>query len=256
MSSLWDAEPGHPRQAPRPAAVRGRRSSRRWLALWPWLALLIALAAAAWPRVSRAGWRLEAAAGLARPDASFADFRWDTGPRALLGGGLAWERGASAYGLRLQRHGGSQATGLPAAPAALELALTSLEAQLGRRLARPAGLELWLQGHLGWLRLGYAPDQLLLAGAGPAGEDLRIDFAPVDALCGGGGLLLRRALAAEFALGLDLDALAFALDSARRVGEALVLERERRSNWRLSLRLDWLPGRLAATRGRPEPPNR
>lgn len=248
MSARWNADPGRRWQADRTPESGGRGARARLRSLWPWLALFFAIAAAAWPRASKAAWRVEASAGLALPDADFADFRWDTGPQALAGAGLAWEQGANALGLRLERHGGSQVTGLPGAPARA-LGLTSLEVQLGRRLAPPAGplgVELWLQGHLGWLQLGYDPDRLTLAGAGPAGEDLRIDFAPVDPLCGGGGLLLRRALAAEFALGLNLDALAFALDSARRVGDAVRLERERRTNWRLSLRLDWLPGRLAA----------
>jgi hypothetical protein len=230
------------------ASQLGRTSGRSgWAplrALWPWLALL--LLAAAWPRVSKAALRLEVAGGLALPDAGFADFRWDTGPQALVGGGLALEAGASALGVRIERHGGRQGTGLPGEPSSLALGLTSLEAVLGRRLAAPAGMEFWLQGHLGWLRLAYDPDRLTLTGAGPGGKDLRIDFAPVDELCGGGGLLLRRALASDLALGLDLDALTFALDSARRVGEEVRLERERRTNWRLSLRLDWLPGRRAA----------
>lgn len=241
MSSHWGGEPGRRWQDQREREASGRSPRVQWRRLWPWIALLIAVVAAAWPRASKAAWRLDAAAGLALPDARFADYRWETGPQALVGSGLAWEQGAGAYGLRVERHGGSQGTGLPGS-VGLALGLTSVEAQIGRRLAVPWGAELWLQGHAGWLHLGFAPDRLRLAGAGPGGEDLFIDFRPIDEFCGGGGLLLRRALATEFALGLNLDALAFALDSARRVGEEIFYERERRTNWRLSLRLDWFPG--------------
>ena len=53
---------------------------------------------------------------------------------------------------------------------------------------------------------------------------------------------MRTLLTALLGLQLDLDALVFALDSARRVGDAVLLERQRRTNWRFGLRLDWTPG--------------
>ncbi|MBM4116881.1 hypothetical protein FJ251_03935 [bacterium] len=239
MSARWQAESSAP-LARRPAAPRERTQRRLGLAIA--LLLLTALSALLAVRPARAALRVEALAGFTRPDADFATFRWDTGPQVAAGGGIALERGPLALGLRLAHHGGAQATGLPAGPAALALDLTSLELSLGHRVAALLGSECWLQGHLGWLRLAYEPERLGLAGAGGDGETLWVDFPAVDTLCGGGGLHLRRGLGRALALGLELDALAFALDSARRVEDRLVEERERRLNWRLGLRLDWFPG--------------
>lgn len=239
MSARWQAESSTP-STPRDSAPREKLQRRLGLAIA--LFLLAALSALLAVRPARAALRVEALAGVTRPDADFADFRWDTGPQAALGGGIALERGPLALGLRLAHHGGTQATGLPAGPAALALDLTSLELLLEGRVAALLGNECWLQGHLGWLRLAYDPAQLGLAGAGGDGETLWVDFPAVDTLCGGGGLCLRRGLGPALALGIELDALAFALDSARRVEDAVVNERERRLNWRLGLRLDWFPG--------------
>ncbi|MCB1161211.1 MAG: hypothetical protein R3C71_08065 [Candidatus Krumholzibacteriia bacterium] len=208
---------------------------------WPralrWLGLAVLLAHA---EPASAGLRVFVAAGAALPDASFADFRWDTGPQGLVGGGLLLDGRLGGLGLRAERHGGSQGTGLPGAPAALALSLSNVELLASRRLlSLPlAGLECWGQAHAGWLRLAYSPDALTV----DVGEPLQLRFDTVNELCGGGGLLLRRPLAAGLGLGLDLDALVFALDSARRVGDAVLLERQRRTNWRFGLRLDWTPG--------------
>lgn len=239
MRARWHTDASTPSER-RPPAPRERTQRRLGLAIA--LLLLAALSALLAARPARAALRVEALAGVTRPDAGFAEFRWDTQPQVAAGGGIALERGPLALGLRLAQHGGAQATGLPAGPASLALGLTSLEVTLGRRVAAPLGNECWLQGHLGWLRLAYDPERLGLAGAGEGGETLWVDFPAVDTLCGGGGLHLRRGLGRAFALGLELDALAFALDSARRVEDAVVNERERRLNWRLGLRLDWFPG--------------
>ena len=114
---------------------------------------------------------------------------------------------------------------------------TSLEAVGEAQVAALGATALLVTASAGRLRLAYAPDR---ATTTVAGSPVDIDFAPIDAWIGGGGLALRRPLAAGFGLGVEVDRRAFALDTAHRAGSAVVERRESFGDWSARLTLSRL----------------
>ena len=138
------------------------------------------------------------------------------------------------------RTSSSQAIGdLGAAP---QVHATSWEWVGEGRLAEVLGTRLLVTGGAGRLRLGYDPDRITIQPPGPV-SPIVVDLAPVGAWIGGGGLALRRAVAPDWTVGIGVDARVFAIDTAHRAGDAIVVARESFGDWSARFELAWLVGR-------------
>ncbi len=190
--------------------------------------------AAGGPRLS-----LGLLAGTTQFDAGLADYQWDTtlrpgwGLQALIGGGRL------AAGVRVWRAATTQSIGdLGAAP---DVHATRWELIGEGRLLEALGTEFRLTAGAGRLRLAWDPDRIVLQPAG-GGAPIEVALAPVGTWTGGAGFVLRRPLAADWTVGLGVDARIYAIDTARRSGDTVVLARERFGDWSTRLELAWWRG--------------
>ncbi len=157
-----------------------------------------------------------------------ADYQWNTTPRPSWGAQVLAGRNRFAAGLRLWRTQTTQAMGdLVAAPT---VRATSWELVGEGLLAEAWGARLLATAGVGWLHLGYQPDEVTIQPSG-AGAPIVVDLAPADEWIAGGGLALRRSLVADWTLGLAIDARVFGLEAAHRVGDTVVVERESFGDW-------------------------
>ena len=170
-------------------------------------------------------------------DAELADYQWDTTPRPGWGVQALAGRGRLALGLRAWRASSTQSIGdLGAAP---KVHATSLELVGEGRLAEVLGTQVLATIAGGRLHLGYDPDRVTIQPPAPAGA-IEVDLAPVGAWIGGGGLALRHAVAPAWSVGLGVDARVFAIETAHRSGDAIVLARESFGDWSARFELAWL----------------
>jgi hypothetical protein len=145
-----------------------------------------------------------------------------------------------AAGVRLWRARSSQSLGdLGPAP---EVHATSWELVGEGRIARPWGTELLATAGAGRLRLGYHPDRVTFQPPGPV-SPVVVELEPVGAWIAGGGLALRREVAPGWAMGLGVESRVFAMDTARRAGDAIVYARESFGDWSARFELAWSRGR-------------
>jgi len=162
-------------------------------------------------------------AGTTQFDAGLADYHWDVTPRPGWGIRTLVGRGRFATGLEIWRTVTTQAIGdLGTAP---DVHATHWELVGEWRVAEVLGTQVLLTGGAGRLRLGYDPDRITIQPPGPV-SPIVVDLAPVSAWSGGGGLALRRAVTRDWTVGLGLDVRAFALDTAHRAGDTIVVARE------------------------------
>ena len=175
--------------------------------------------------------------GTTQLDAGLADYQWNTTLRLAGGAQALAGTGRFAAGLRLWRTRTTQAVGGLAAP--LDVRATSFELVGEAALAEKWGARLLATAGAGRLHIGYDPDQITIQPTGPS-PAVVVDFAPVDAWIGGGGLALRRPLAKHWTAGIGVDHRVFALDTAHRVGTAIALGRETFGDWSARLELAWL----------------
>jgi hypothetical protein len=70
-----------------------------------------------------------------------------------------------------------------------------------------------------------------------------VELTPVDAWIGGAGLGVRRPLMGPWVGSVGLERRIFSMDTAHRNGGAVVLERERFSDWNARFELAWRFGR-------------
>ena len=167
-------------------------------------------------------------AGTTQFDAGLADYQWNTRPRMAWGGQAMAGAGRFAAGLRLWTTRTTQAIGdLGDAPG---VRATSIELVGEGRLAQRWGTELLATAGAGRLHLGYHPDQVAIQPPGPVGA-IVVALAPVDAWIAGGGLAVRRALLPGWSVALGVEHRSFAIDTAHRVGNAIVLTRESFGDW-------------------------
>lgn len=168
--------------------------------------------------------------GVVLLDPHLADYRWDTAPRAAWGvSGLA-QAGRVAGGARVWRASTRQATGIPGDDRSLDVSLTGVDGIGEVRLARFAGARFVATGNVGVARFAWSPRTLELDG-GPGGLPVEVDFAPVSALEGGGGLAVRRSLRWGLEAGASAERSWFSLATSHRRGNEIVTERETFGSW-------------------------
>ena len=191
--------------------------------------------------VPRNEWRLAvgpAAGGLVF-DQDLADFRWDTRPAVQSGLRATVYRGRLATGIRILRTHTTQASGIPGETRVPQVNLTAVDILGQARVMRFGGAELWGSAHGGRLHLGYDPDKLAFDPGGGSGV-ITVDFKPISVWDFGFGLEVRGELRRNIALSLHGEGSTFALDTAHRLGNEIVLSRERFYNWSLRLQFSWL----------------
>jgi len=167
------------------------------------------------------------------PDHALSNYQWSTSPHLGWGGQALLGFGRFATGARVWSTATDQAIGLPD-EASARVRRTSLELVGHGRLARWGGAELSGIASVGWLHLGYQPDQVTISSGG---SPVVVDLAPVNEWIAGGGLAIKRALASAWTLGLELDRRMFRLDTAHRDGNTIVERRETFGDWSARLEL-------------------
>jgi hypothetical protein len=170
-------------------------------------------------------------------DAGLADYQWDTTPRMGWGVKAVVGRGRLATGIRVWRTSSSQAIGDLGAPPALHA--TSWEWIGEGRVAEVLGTEVLVTAGAGRLHLGYDPDRVTIQPPGPV-SPIEVELAPVGSWSGGGGLALRRQVAARWTVGLGVDARVWAIDTAHRAGSEIAYARESFGDWSARCELAWL----------------
>ncbi|HKQ59159.1 MAG TPA: hypothetical protein VJY35_14960 [Candidatus Eisenbacteria bacterium] len=156
-----------------------------------------------------------------------ADYQWNTRPRAAWGAqGLAGI-GRWAAGVRLWSTRTTQSIGdLGEAPG---VRATSLELVGQGRIGAWRGTRLLARAGGGWLHLGYDPDRITIQPSGSS--PIVVDLAPVNTWTGGGGLALERTLLPGWSAALGVERRMFAIDTAHRAGDEVVLERKTFGDW-------------------------
>ena len=174
-------------------------------------------------------------AGALALDSHLSDYRWDTRPRPLYG--LAGRVGFGRYaaGLRVWRATTSQATGIPGETSSPTVNLTGTEGLAEVGLFRTAGFRFSTTGSFGLLHLGYSPDSWTFDPG--TGEDVTVDFQPIDEWIAGLGLGVRRAIVGGLDLALAVERTWFRLDTAHRAGNEIVNQRETFGNWAARIEL-------------------
>jgi hypothetical protein len=167
-------------------------------------------------------------AGTTQFDTELADYQWNTRPRAAWGlRGLAGF-GRWAAGVRFWTTRTTQSIGdLGEAPG---VRASSLELQGEGRIAGGRGTRLLARAGGGWLHLGYRPDRITIQPSGPAAA-IEVDLRPVNTWTGGGGLAVEHALWPGWSAALGVERRMFAIDTAHRAGDEVVLERRIMGDW-------------------------
>jgi len=181
---------------------------------------------------------LSALAGSTQPDQGLADYQWDTTPHLAWGLKAMAGSGRFGAGVRLWRTRTTQDLGV-ASETDPAVSSTSLELIGSVRFASFWGVDASANAGGGWLRLAYDPDETTID-TGGGGTVVR--FAPIDEVVYGAGLALRRPVAGPWAIGLEADRRAFALDTSHRSGSTIVNERTAFSEWSARLDLSWTRG--------------
>jgi hypothetical protein len=163
-------------------------------------------------------------------DPHLADYRWDTRGQGLWGVAGVTKLGPFGTGLRVWRATTTQSSGIPGETVVPQVKLTVTEATGEYRVAQIRGLRLLTSASAGLLHVGYAPDQLELATSGPGGS-VTVPFDPLTEWIVGGGVTLRHSLFRGFDLGFGVERSWFRLDTAHRVGDEIVNDRETFGNW-------------------------
>jgi hypothetical protein len=177
--------------------------------------------------------------GSVRHDPSFTDFRWDERPEPLWGAQALVGAGRFAGGMRVSRSHTTQALGLDDA-ADPGVSRTNWDLVGHGRLATLAGIECLAILAAGRHRVGYDPD--FVETAGPSGP-IRIEFTPVSGWGTSAGLGLRRAIAGPWAATVGVEHQRFAMDTAHRDGETIVVDRRTFGDWSARFELSWRNGR-------------
>jgi hypothetical protein len=238
------------------------RDSRQHSSFWRWLVRLATVGVAAWLllAVAAAFVRAEEHPAPGAGPGPGAETSWDTDERwislGLLSGTTLHDPALANYQMSTALEAGFGAQGLAgfgrfaaglrlwtattqqtigaSDPSNPKLRMTSSEAVAQGRLGRLGGAELVAVASVGWLHLGYHPDQVTVSsGASP----IVVDLAPMDEWIAGGGLAVKHRLGAHWGLGLEVDRRIFGLDTAHRSGSTIVEQREWFGDWSAHLEL-------------------
>jgi hypothetical protein len=172
--------------------------------------------------------------GQAWNDPHLADYQWSREPSAAWSAEAGVRRGGWSTGIRASRWSSSQAVA-GADPAALDVTLWGGEWTGSRNLISIGSLALSGVLGLGVVRIGYSPDRVDLGEASVA-------FRPAVSWLASAGLAMTRPIGPRFALGLSAERQAFALDTAHRRGEEIVLARETFHGWSWRGKLSYCGG--------------
>jgi hypothetical protein len=170
-------------------------------------------------------------------DDELADYRWQVDPRMTYGGQALAGWGRLAAGVRVLSATTEQELGLPGV-AAPEVRTTSVEMVAHGRLARMWGTDVMATGSVGWLHLGYQPDQVSVEVV--PGTTVEVGLDPIDEWIAGAGVALRRPLFGPWVAGLEVDRRLFRMDTAHRDGDTIEFERQTFGDWGARLELAWL----------------
>jgi hypothetical protein len=91
---------------------------------------------------------------------------------------------------------------------------------------------------VGRLHLGYDPDRTTYVIPGSS-EPIEVRYDPIDEWMVAAGVVVRRSLLGALGAGLQVDHTWFALDTAHRDGDEIVLERRRFGTWGARFELGW-----------------
>jgi hypothetical protein len=178
-------------------------------------------------------------AGTTQFDAKLADYQWDTTPRAGWGVRALVGRGPLACGLRAWRASTTQSIGDLGEPPDVHATSWELIGEGG--LIEVMGTRVLATGSAGRLHLGYQPDRITIQP--PGTSPIVVDLEPVGAWIVGGGLMLRRAVAAAWTVGLGAEVRMFSIDTSHRAGDVIVQAREALGDWsarfELARRVGW-----------------
>lgn len=169
-------------------------------------------------------------------DPHLADYRWDTAPRAIWGVQGMVAQGRWGIGARAWTSRTSQETGLLVSTGAPSVRLTGVELVGEPTLLDAYGFRAFASATAGFLHLGWSPDRLTLDASG-GGEEITVEYAPIDTWTGSAGVGLRRGLPGNVTLGFAVERTFFSLETAHRVDDVVVEERERFGNWTVRLEL-------------------
>ena len=168
-------------------------------------------------------------------DVALTDYQWSTSPRLGLGAQALVGRRGFAAGARLWTTRTEQTLGAPGgAPATTTVRGTSCEVVGQGRLGRVWGSEVLAVASVGWLHLGYHPDRVTVSSGG---SPVVVEFAPLDEWIAGGGLGLRRRLAAHWSASAGVDHQIFRLKASHRDGNAIVEGYQSFGDWSARLEL-------------------
>jgi len=195
------------------------------------------------PAPARAGDRLEVSvgtvAGVVLPDPDLADYRWDVSGRASWGiQGLAG-RGRLRGGLRVWGWGGRQGTGILGDATAPRVRLLAVQATAQGRLGRLLGVGVAGMAGVGRVHLGYSPDRLQVAVPGAPGP-VEVAFRPADEWIGSVGVVASRDLDRHLRVSAETERSFFSLETAHRLGDAVITGRRTFASWSLRLGLSWV----------------
>ena len=194
--------------------------------IWIGAVLALALPLAASPAAAAPVWAaLGIAGGVQQPDGHLADYQWSTTPHGAFGAAARVGMGRWSAGLDGWT---TTATQRLDATTASTVRSTRIELVTEARLTSLAGVDLFASLGAGRLHLGYDPDRVTIDTGGGA---TTVDLASISTWVGGGGLGLRRALAAGWLAGLAVDHRIYALDTAHREGGSIVERRETFGDW-------------------------
>ena len=180
--------------------------------------------------------------GFVKPDASFADYQWDTRPQVTWGAEALAGEGRWALGARFLRSSNTQEIDATATAPTTTVRMTSLELVGKGRVVSVLGTDVFGMASVGRVHLGYSPDQVTIDPTG-LGITVDVEFEPVNEWIVGGGMAIRRDLASAWAAGLEIDHRVFSLETAHRNGNSIEFGRESFGDWSARLGLAWQYGR-------------
>lgn len=228
------------------AAARGAgRSARVAIAAACWCACLATPAHALGPVVDAVltgPWlAVGGLTGATQFDGHLADYQWTVTPRAALGVQALAGAGRVGAGLRISQSRTTQhIAGASVSDPSVRATRFDLEGRA--QLFKTFGFGLDAFGTIGRLHLGYAPNHVTLAAPG-GGSGIEVELAPVDTWSSGMGFAVRRHLLGRWSAGVELERQEFALDTAHRSGNSIVLQNKRFTEWSTRLELARVYGR-------------
>jgi hypothetical protein len=175
-------------------------------------------------------WEVGVLGGWSLPDRGLDDFAWDVSPHPSWGAQALATLGPAALGLRYTRSSTTQDLGAASSVASARVRSSALELVARGDLVGLEGFGggLYAVASAGRLHLGYDPDRVTMdTGSGP----VDVELAPVGTWTYGGGLGVKRGLAAGWNVALETTHRRFELDTAHRNGGEVTYERRNFGEW-------------------------